>query len=147
MNFFWKPTAAEHAWKHSVHCTNSSSALPNATEHQSLADVRCRFSHFTLFMWDFTLFVYSRYCVVRNVSISFGFEWSLSLPCHSIWKRTRTWHMFSFFREQEGQLRIIRRTVQTCVFLFACFIQIKYASICVYVITSNEILCSWNSSE
>lgn len=36
-------------------------------------------------------------------------------PVPSIWKHTRAWHMFSFFGEQEGQLRIVCRTQQTCI--------------------------------
>lgn len=62
------------------------------------------------------------FTLIVSVSLSF-------IRMASIWKTcTYTWHMFSFFDEQEGQLRIVVRTVQTCKFhcVFAlCVVKYK----------------------
>ena len=62
-----------------------------------------------------------RYCVVRSLSIHsacmcvYVCARSRSLSHHTIWKHTQTRGIcFAFVREQEGQLRIVRRTLQTC---------------------------------
>lgn len=71
-----------------------------------------RYSNFVLFL----SLARKRVCLCVWVCVFF----TLIVECLSFvhsyqayGKQARTWHMFSFFDEQEGQLRIVIRTVQT----------------------------------
>lgn len=116
----------EYVLKHSVYFTKCSSALPNATKHQSPADIHCRFSHFTLFIWGISLVhIFATALYVSCLFHTFLIDLILSRAATAYGNvHERTWHMFSFsffLHEQEGQLRIVHRTEQTYIHFVRVF--------------------------
>lgn len=115
----------EYVLKHSVYFTKCSSALPNATKHQSPADIHCRFSHFTLFIWGISLVhIFATALYVSCLFHTFLIDLILShAPQHMETYTNEHDICFRFFslHEQEGQLRIVHRTEQTYIHFVRVF--------------------------